>query len=88
MQKLLNNSQKDLFICGGSDNEKDFYSSFRVRFMLYVDNEALRKRLQAMHPERYKTNSLELIEQLKRNKGTSQYAQEIHAILINCQGRK
>ena len=76
-------SDEPVFFCGGAFNEREFFSSFKMRFGLWVNEQSLIKRLQEREPERWQDGSVELQQQLDWNNRFKDYCQQTGAIVID-----
>lgn len=84
MQELLATvGTETVFFCGGANNEKDFISSFNLRFGLCTNNSSLIERLQVREPQRWVDGSTELQNQIEWNDKFNNYCQSTGAIVID-----
>jgi shikimate kinase len=77
------NRQTTVFYCGGSDNGPEFYDWFALCFLLYVDDETLRRRLQKRERKRFADGSAEFTRLLAWNKRTRAHGERWKMRLIN-----
>jgi len=81
---LFNDQQPDeLFVCGGSMNQQNFYKYFSKIFTLFLDNEALRDRLMTRTNNAFGKHPDDLTRQLEWNSGTVEYSRQRGTILID-----
>ncbi len=74
---------KDIFVCGGAMNKRDFLHYFTKIFTLHLDDETLKDRLLNRTTNDYGKKPEELAFQLKENQHTTQYSEEYGTILID-----
>jgi len=71
------------FVCGGALNSEDFSALFRLRFVLIVDDETLRRRILTRRDNDFGKDPNELAEQLALNACALQDASAIGAVPID-----
>jgi len=80
---LRSNGADEVFLVGGADNMYDFMDLFDKKFVLHIDDETMRERLQAREPGRWENGSSELKMVLGWNKNFVNYHRIPGAILIS-----
>lgn len=84
VDKYLNDKTSGpTFVCGGAMNQKDFTNYFTKTFTLYVDDVTLKHRLLNRTNNDFGKHPDDLARQLEWNKGTTEYAQRLGAVLID-----
>lgn len=84
VEKALAQSLKEpLFLCGGALNQEDFYPAFVKIFLLTVDRETFKKRINNRGLDPHTNNSIFIQKELKHIAGAEKYAEQYGMVLIN-----
>lgn len=83
--KSLAKSSEDttIFVCGGAMNQDKVRDLFDKRFTLVIDNDTMRYRLMTRTNNKFGKHPDDLARQLEWNKGATEYAKSIGAIVID-----
>ncbi|MBI3494634.1 nucleoside kinase [Candidatus Saccharibacteria bacterium] len=72
-----------IFVCGGAMNQDRVRDIFDKRFTLVIDNDTMRHRLMTRTNNEFGKHPDDLARQLEWNKGATEYAKSIGAIVID-----